>query len=97
MILESAYLHIKAGQETAFEAAFRQASSIISSMPGYRWHQLHKTLENPSLYLLLVEWETLEAHTVGFRGSPQYQEWQTLLHHFYEPFPTVLHHQQVFP
>lgn len=97
MTLESAYLHIKTGQETAFEAAFRQASSIISVMPGYRWHQLHQTLENPSLYLLLVEWETLEDHTLGFRGSPQYQEWRALLHHFYEPFPTVLHHQKVYP
>ncbi|MDX2006062.1 MAG: antibiotic biosynthesis monooxygenase [Meiothermus sp.] len=68
-----------------------------SSRPGYCGHQLHKTLENPSLYLLLVEWETLEDHTVGFRGSPQYQEWKTLLHHFYDPFPTVLHHQRVYP
>jgi heme-degrading monooxygenase HmoA len=48
-------------------------------------------IENPKRYLLLVEWETLEAHTVGFRQSQRDQEWRALLHHFYEPFPTVEH------
>jgi heme-degrading monooxygenase HmoA len=45
--------------------------------------------------VLLVRWETLEAHEIGFRKSPQYQEWKALLHHFYDPFPTVLHYEQV--
>ena len=53
-------------------------------------------LENPHRYLLLVRWETLEAHTEGFRGSPEYQRWRALLHHFYEPFPTVEHYQPKF-
>ncbi len=48
-------------------------------------------METPNRYLLLVEWETLEAHTIGFRRSPRYQEWRALLHHFYAPFPTVEH------
>jgi heme-degrading monooxygenase HmoA len=48
-------------------------------------------MERPSTYLLLVRWRTLEDHTQGFRGSPQYQEWKRLLHHFYDPFPTVEH------
>lgn len=97
MILESAYLSVKQGQEAAFELAFARASGFIASMPGYQWHQLHRTLETPSLYLLLVGWETLEAHTVGFKGSPEYQDWKALLHNFYQPFPTVLHHRQVYP
>jgi heme-degrading monooxygenase HmoA len=46
-------------------------------------------------YLLLVEWERLEDHTEGFRGSAEYQQWRQLLHHFYEPFPTVDHFQQI--
>lgn len=97
MVLESAYLSVKPGQEAAFEVAFARASSLIASVAGYRWHQLHRALETPSLYLLLVGWDSLEAHTVGFRGSPQYQEWKALLHHFYQPFPSVLHHRQVYP
>ncbi len=95
MILEVAMLNIKPNLETEFEAAFRQASKIISSMNGYIEHELQKCLEQPDKYLLLVKWETLEDHTVGFRGSAQYQEWQALLHHFYDPFPTVEHFEKV--
>jgi heme-degrading monooxygenase HmoA len=47
-------------------------------------------------YVLLVQWQKVEDHTVGFRQSPQYQEWKRLLHHFYEPFPTVGHYEPVF-
>ena len=95
MILESAYLSVKEGEASAFEEAFKQASSIISSMNGYISHELHKCIEDEHLYLLLVKWETLEDHTQGFRGSAEYQDWRQLLHHFYEPFPTVWHFEQV--
>jgi heme-degrading monooxygenase HmoA len=95
MILEAAILPVKPRQNEAFEAAFRKASSIISSMAGYISHELHHCLEDGNKYLLLVKWETLEAHTVGFRGSPQYQEWRGLLHHFYEPFPIVEHFTEI--
>jgi heme-degrading monooxygenase HmoA len=91
MILEVAMLDVIPGREGDFEAAFATASNIISSMPGYLGHELQRCLERPSRYALLVRWETLEDHTVGFRGSPQYQEWRALLHHFYDPFPTVEH------
>src|SRR5215470_7581596 len=92
MILEVAILNVRPGMETEFEAAFAQASSIISSMPGYLSHQLQRCIEVPNRYILLVDWESLEAHTVGFRGSPQYQDWKRLLHHFYDPFPIVEHY-----
>ena len=95
MILEVAILDVFPGQEPAFEAAFHEASGIIASMPGYISHELQHCLEHASRYLLLVKWETLEDHTVGFRGSPQYQQWKQLLHHFYDPFPTVEHFARV--
>ena len=95
MILEAAMLYIKPNLETEFEAAFRVASKIISSMNGYLGHELQKCLEQENKYLLLVKWETLEDHTVGFRGSAEYQEWRALLHHFYDPFPTVEHFENV--
>ena len=97
MILESALLNVKPGQSVAFEAAFATASPLIASMHGYLRHELHRCLETPDRYLLLVWWETLEDHTVGFRGSPEYQQWRSLLHHFYEPFPTVEHFTKTFP
>ena len=96
MILEVAILNVKPGQEREFEAAFGKAQAIIASMPGYVSHQLQCCLEQPARYLLLVNWETLGAHTVGFRTSAQYQEWRALLHHFYDPFPDVQHYQVVF-
>ncbi|STQ91117.1 heme-degrading monooxygenase HmoA [Iodobacter fluviatilis] len=94
-MLEVAILNVIPGKEAEFETAFRRASAIISSMNGYISHQLQRCVENSSRYILLVNWQTLEAHTVGFRGSPQYQEWKQLLHHFYNPFPTVEHYEVV--
>jgi heme-degrading monooxygenase HmoA len=95
VILEAAYLTIIPGREVDFEDTFRQASPIIASMKGYRKHTLQRCLESPSEYLLLVEWETLEDHTVGFRQSAEYQEWRRLLHHFYDPFPIVEHFEGI--
>lgn len=96
MILEVAILNVIPGKQSEFEQAFEQAQSIISGMKGYLSHELQKCLEQDSQYVLLVRWETLENHTVGFRGSPEYQNWKALLHHFYDPFPTVEHYVRVF-
>ncbi|WP_445637908.1 antibiotic biosynthesis monooxygenase [Nostoc sp. DSM 114161] len=95
MILEAAILNVKPGLEPDFESNFKKAAKIISSMNGYLSHELHRCIEVEGKYLLLVRWESLESHTVGFRGSVEYQEWKKLLHHFYDPFPTVEHFQKV--
>ena len=95
VILEHALLSVKAGQEDDFESAFGQAKSIIAGMPGFGQLTLSRCIERPGTYLLLVQWDRLEDHTEGFRGSEQYQDWRALLHHFYEPFPTVEHYQLV--
>jgi heme-degrading monooxygenase HmoA len=92
MILEVAILDVKAGLTTEFEAAFQIAAPIIASMPGYITHELQKCLENSDRYILLVRWQKLADHTVGFRQSPAYQQWRSLLHHFYYPFPVVEHY-----
>jgi heme-degrading monooxygenase HmoA len=93
MILEHACLDVTQGEERHFEEAFAQAQGIIASMAGFGSLRLARCLETPSRYLLLVEWDRLEDHTEGFRGSTQYQEWRRLLHHFYDPFPTVEHYE----
>jgi heme-degrading monooxygenase HmoA len=62
-------------------------------MKGYRGHELQHCVEHDHQYMLLVKWDTLEDHTVGFRQSSEYQQWRALLHHFYDPFPTVLHYR----
>ena len=93
MILEQAVLDMKPGETAAFEAAFAEAQRLISASPGYLSHELQRCIEKPNRYLLLVRWETLEAHTVGFRQSAPYQKWKALLHHFYDPFPAVEHYR----
>jgi heme-degrading monooxygenase HmoA len=95
MILEMARLCVKPGAARDFEAAFAQAQAIIAAMPGYLSHEVCRCVENADEYLLLVRWTSLAAHEEGFRRSPQYQEWKRLLHHFYDPFPTVLHYRPV--
>jgi len=95
MVLEVAILTVRPGQADAFEAAFREASAIIATIPGYRSHELHHCLEDDHRYLLLVRWHRLEDHTIGFRGSPAYRRWRDLLHHFYDPFPSVEHYRPV--
>jgi len=95
MILEVAILNVILGREDDFLKAFSKAKHIISSMPGYISHQLKRCIENTSQFILLVEWEQLTDHTEGFRGSKEYQEWKSLLHHFYDPFPTVEHYEQM--
>ncbi len=96
MITEIAVLNIRANENAMFETAFNKAQSIISSMNGYIIHELLKCLETEDKYLLIVRWQTLEDHTVGFRKSDEYNEWKKLLHHFYEPFPDVEHYKKIF-
>ncbi|ARV16341.1 antibiotic biosynthesis monooxygenase family protein [Polaribacter sp. SA4-12] len=93
MILEVALLNVKRGLSEDFENNFKKAERIISSMNGYISHQLKKCLEQEDKYILLVNWETIEDHEIGFRKSDEYQQWKELLHHFYEPFPTVEHYK----
>ncbi len=91
MILEIATLQIKPGHTAAFELAFSEAAQIITKSPGYISHELQRGIERDHGYVLLVRWRTLDDHTIGFRQSEPYQRWRALLHHFYDPFPTVEH------
>ena len=93
MILEVAILNVKPGQEKQFEIDFAAAGQFISSIKGYVKHSLGHCIEQKNKYILLVNWENLEDHTVGFRQSTQYLEWKKLLHHYYDPFPTVEHYE----
>lgn len=95
MILEVAILNVIPNKETQFEKDFATAGQYISAIKGYIKHSLSKCIEQPNKYILLVEWETLEDHTIGFRQSAEYLEWKKLLHHYYDPFPVVEHYEAV--
>ena len=92
MILEHAILNLRPGESPAFLLALKEAVPLIAATPGFIRLDVRPCLENPDRYLLLVEWQTLEAHAQGFRGSDRYQQWRTLLHHFYDSFPVVEHY-----
>ena len=90
-VVEHVVLPVIPGREAEFESAFAEARVIVAASPGFRRLSLSRGIETPNEYLLLIEWDTLEAHQVGFRGSPAYGRWRALLHQFYDPFPDVTH------
>lgn len=92
MILEHAILNVKPGQAVAFEAAMREALPLISASDGFRGLEVRRCIESPDRYVLLVRWDSVEAHDPGFRGSDRYPRWKALLHRFYDPFPVVEHY-----
>lgn len=95
MITETAILNIKTELASTFENDFRKASLLIARQKGYINHWLKKCIEYDNQYLLIVNWETLEDHEIGLRQSDDYQEWKSILHHYYDPFPEVLHFEEV--
>jgi heme-degrading monooxygenase HmoA len=95
MILEIAALNVRPDGREAFEAAFPAAARILSSAEGYISHQLQRSVDTENRYVLLVNWQTKEDHTVGFRGSLQYQEWRKLIHHFFDAPPVVEHYELI--
>ena len=94
-ILEHVLLPIIPGREAEFEDAFAAVRHLPTEIEGFQSLTLRRGIESPSTYLLLIGWESVEAHEQGFRGSPQYVEWKAALHHFYDPFPVVEHFYEV--
>jgi heme-degrading monooxygenase HmoA len=91
VITEHALLEVVPGREDDFVEAMSSAKDIIAASPGFVSLRVERCVERATCFLLLVEWERLEDHTEGFRGSAAYEEWRAALHHFYDPFPVVEH------
>ena len=94
MILEIAQIDVKPGTEAAFEAGVAKATPLFKRAAGCHGMELQRSLEMPSRYRLFVKWETLEHHTVQFRGSPDFQAWRGLVGEFFETPPAVEHTAQ---
>jgi len=95
VIVEHAELAVAAGREVEFEAAFGEARKVLAEADGFRWTQLLRCEERPEAYLLLVGWESVEAHTVGFRESERFQRWRALVGPFFAKPPAVEHYQEL--
>ena len=95
MIMEFAQLTIRPGTETQFEAAFPEAIRVLGASRGYLSYELRRSIETPSRYALIVQWQTLEDHTVGFRGSPAFTQWRAQIGPFFESAPVVEHFRSI--
>lgn len=95
MITEIAQIEIKPGSEKDFEAAVSRAQTIFTRCKGWKSFELHRSVERPSRYRLLIKWETLENHVVDFRESPNFTEWRALVGPFFASPPEVEHTETV--
>jgi len=91
MITEIAQIDVKSGMEAEFEAGVKNAAPIFKRAKGCHAMELVRSIEKPGRYRLFVKWDTVEDHTVGFRGSPDFAEWRKLVGHCFASPPDVEH------
>jgi heme-degrading monooxygenase HmoA len=94
MILELATIEIKQGVNTGFEAALEKAKLVIAQSKGFISIESQKCIEQANRYILLIQWETLEDHTIGFRESSLFTDWRALIGPYFESAPHVLHYNK---
>lgn len=94
MVTEIAQIEVKPGMEAEFEAGVAKAAPVFKRAKGCKAMRLERSIEMPQRYRLFVAWETLENHTVDFRGSPDFQEWRSLVGHCFAAPPAVEHTQE---
>lgn len=96
MIVEVADLKVDPRNREAFsEVIARAANTVLAKATGYRRHRILACRETPGRFILTVEWDSLEAHTVGFRRSPAFAEWRALIGPFFQQPPEVEHFEVV--
>ncbi len=93
MIIENAHIEIIEGQEQAFEVALEQAKQVVAQAKGFSGIYVHRGVERPHVYLLTLQWETLENHTVDFRESELFTQWRALIGPYFANAPVVEHWQ----
>ncbi len=91
MILEIAQIEVKPGSEAEFEAGVTKAAPLFQRAKGCHGMELQRSIEFPQRYRLIVKWETLEAHTVDFRGSEDFMAWRSLVGDYFAAPPAVEH------
>jgi heme-degrading monooxygenase HmoA len=96
MILEIADIRIPPGRQAEFEAAIRLgAETVVSKAKGFAGYKVNHSIETPERYALMIYWQTLEDHTVGFRQSPAFAEWRSIVGPFFAQPPFVEHFELV--
>ncbi|TQJ47080.1 antibiotic biosynthesis monooxygenase [Streptomyces sp. NBC_00080] len=97
MVVEHAQLTVETGREEEFQEVFRTAREVLAEADGFRWARLLRCVERPRGFLLLVGWDSVEAHTVGFRESERFGRWRALVGPFFAAPPAVEHYDEPVP
>ena len=97
MVVEHAELTVEEGREAEFQEVFGKAREVLAEADGFRWTELLRCDERPRTFLLLVGWESVEAHTVGFRESERFARWRALVGPFFAAPPAVEHYHELGP
>ncbi|HTJ92700.1 MAG TPA: antibiotic biosynthesis monooxygenase family protein [Pararobbsia sp.] len=95
MILEMAHIEVQEGKTSEFEAGVRKALPLFARSKGCHGTELHRIIERPNHYLLIVRWETVDDHMVHFRQSEEFQEWRSLVSPYFVAPPQVHHTEAV--
>jgi heme-degrading monooxygenase HmoA len=95
MIIERALMAITPGSEADFEAALAKAEDVLAQAKGFHGIRIARGVENPSTYLLLLEWDTVEDHTVSFRESELFAQWRALIGPYFAQAPAVEHYAEI--
>lgn len=95
MVLEVALIDVHPGQEDAFAAAYASAHSVLAGTPGCRSIRMTRGIETPNRFVLLVEWDSVEAHEQNFRGTDRFTTWRSHIGPFFAQPPDVQHFTDV--
>lgn len=95
MVLEVAQIDITAGQEDEFASAYKTARHLVADTPGCRSVRMTRGIETPTRFILLVEWDSVEAHEANFRGSENFPEWRRIIGPYFASAPHVEHYADV--
>ena len=92
MILELADIRIQPGRQAEFDEAIRRGvETVVARSPGFIGYAVQKGIDSPDRYLLMIRWQSLEAHTVDFRGGPLFAQWRDIVGPFFAAPPAVEH------
>jgi heme-degrading monooxygenase HmoA len=91
MVTEIADFRVLADRQEEFADAVREGLRYVSDTPGFRSARLTRSIETPARFVLLIEWDSVEAHTVGFRESENFGRWGGVVGPFFDGAPTVEH------
>jgi len=95
MVLEVALIDVNPDQEDAFAAAYAQGRPVLAGTPGCRSVRMTRGIESPSRFVLLVEWDSVEAHEQNFRASERFDQWRALIGPYFAGPPRVEHFNDI--